>query len=545
MRWLNKESEKFLKSGYLLEGVTPEQRVRQISKRAAELLEDPALEERFFEIISKGWCSLSSPIWSNFGLDRGLPVSCFSSYIEDTLPSILFTASEVGMMSKYGGGTSAYFGKLRGRGSAIKDNGESSGSAHFVQLFDTMSNVISQGSTRRGAFAAYQDITHPDFFEWMDFLKPGNPVQDIYPAICVSDEFMQGMIEDKLDYRERWAKLISNRMELGLPYIFFTDNVNKNKPQVYKDKDMHIYNSNLCTEITEPTSEDESFVCVVLSMNLLYLDEWIETDAVYLMTKFLDAVNEEFVRKTENIPFMSRAHKFAKNHRALGLGVLGYHSYLQSKSIPFESMEAKLVNSRFSKHMDEESLRASKDLAKDFGEPEVLKGYGLRNTTRLAIAPTTSSSFILGQVSPSIEPLSSNYFIKDLAKGKSVYKNPELKKVLSKLGKDTEEVWLSILKDDGSVQKLDFLSDHDKKVFKTFSEISQLEIIQQASVRQKFIDQSQSLNLKIHPLTPIKDVNSLYIEAWKLGIKTLYYQRSVNLAQELGRNLLDCVGCSA
>lgn len=543
MRWLNEQSQKFLEKGYLLPGVSVEQRVWEIADHASKLLKAPELADEFYKIISNGWCSLSTPIWCNFGLDRGLPISCFSSYIDDTMDSILFTAAEVGMMSKYGGGTSAYFGNIRPRGAEIRNNGESSGSAHFVQLFDTLINVSSQGSSRRGAFAAYQDIFHADIEEWLEFRAEGNKVQDALYGVCVPDWWMEQMIEGDSDKRKIWAKVLQCRKETGMPYIFFTDNVNKAAPQVYKDKGMKIYNSNLCTEITESTKSDESFTCCVLSMNALYWEEWKNTNAVYLMTMFLDAVTQDFINRVEGIPFMERAFNFATRQRALGLGILGWHSLLQSKMIPFESLEAKMLNNIIFKHLDDESLKASKDMAITYGEPELLKGYGLRNVTRLAIAPTVSSAFILGQVSPSIEVLETNYVIKDLAKVKTGFKNPYLIDLLEKKGHNTPEVWDSILKNKGSVQHLDILSQHEKDVFKTFEEVSQYEIILQAAQRQRFIDQSQSLNLKIHPNTPVKDVNKLYIEAWKLGIKTLYYQRSSNLAQEMGRNLLECKSC--
>lgn len=545
MRWLNKDSRAFLEKDYLVKGTTIEQRIDDICENASKILERKDLKDKFKEVIEKGWCSLSTPIWTNFGLERGLPISCFSSYVEDTMDGILFAQAEVGMMSKYGGGTSGYFGKVRPRGSSINNNGTSSGSAHFVSLFDSVTNIVSQGSARRGAFAAYQDIFHEDIMEWLDFKTEGSKIQDIFHGVCVPDWWMKEMKEGDKSKRKIWAKVIQRRGELGLPYIFFTDNVNNNKPQVYKDKDLQIYNSNLCTEICEPISKDESFVCCILSMNLLYFEEWKDTDAVQVMTYFLDSVMTEFIEKSRNISFMQRAHRFAERHRALGLGVLGWHSFLQSKNIAFESLTAKSYNILIHQHLDKETLEASKKLAKEYGEPALLKGYGLRNTTRLAIAPTTSSAFILGQVSPSIEPLNSNYYVKDLAKGKFTFKNPFLEELLKEKGINNSKTWTSILKADGSVQHLDELTEHEKNVFKTFDEISQMEIILQAAGRQTYIDQSQSLNLKIHPSTPIKDINTLYIKAWELGIKTLYYQRSTNLAAELGRNILECKSCEA
>ena len=319
--------------------------------------------------------------------------------------------------------------------------------------------------------------------------------------------------------------------------------MNKNAPDVYKDKKMKIHASNLCYEIALHSSREESFVCNLSSMNLLHYDDWKGTDAVEVLTYFLDAVMSEFIRKTENIPYMEAPRNFAQRQRALGIGVLGWHSYLQSKMIPFESFEAKQLTSDIFSYMKQESNQASELLAKKYGEPELLKGYGRRNVTTMAIAPTTSSSFILGQVSPSVEPLNSNYFVKDLAKGKFTYKNPYLERILDNHGKNNRNVWKTILTSGGSVQGLDFLTDEEKDVFKTFGEISQKEVVIQTAIRQNYIDQAQSINLMIHPKTPAKEVNQLLIFAWEQGVKTLYYHRGTNPSQELSRNLLNCSSC--
>jgi ribonucleoside-diphosphate reductase alpha chain len=306
-----------------------------------------------------------------------------------------------------------------------------------------------------------------------------------------------------------------------------------------------IWASNLCSEICLPSSGDESFVCNLASMNLLMADEWMETDAVQIMTYFLDAVMSEYISKVKNIKFMDASYNFAVRWRALGIGALGWHTYLQSKMIAFESFQAQSLNARIFKFIDDESLAASKTLAEYLGAPDNLKAYGVRNLTRTAVAPTTSSSFILGQVSPSVEPLASNYFTKDLAKGKFTYKNPYLASVLKSYGKDDRETWDSILRKGGSVQHLEFLSNNEKDVFKTFSEIAPITVVQQAGTRQKYIDQAQSLNLMIPPTVSPKDVNALIIEGWKLGVKTFYYQRSSNPAQELVRNIMECASCEA
>jgi ribonucleoside-diphosphate reductase alpha chain len=544
-RWLTPESETFLQRDYLLAGQTLDERVDIICAEAERRLGIKDFGKRFKENIQKGWYSLSTPVWTNYGTNRGLPISCFGSFVDDNMESILHSIAEVGMMTKMGGGTSAYFGKLRPRGSEIKDNGQSAGSVHQMQLFDKLITVVSQGKTRRGNFAAYLDIDHEDIMEFLTIRGEGSPIQDLSFGVCVPSQWLKEMKEGDAQKRKVWAKVLQIRAEFGYPYIQFTDNANNNTVDVYKDKNRKIYASNLCSEIMLPSNEDESFVCCLSSMNLLHFDEWYETDAVKLMVYFLDTVMEEFIEKASKIKFMERAVTFAKNHRALGLGRLGWHSYLQSKMIAFESLEAKLYNVKIAKFIKEESYKASAELAEMFGEPEMLKGYGRRNTTLNADAPTKSSAFILGQVSESNEPAKANYYIKDLAKIKFTVKNAHLEKILEEKGKNTQEAWNSILMNAGSVQHLDFLSDHEKLVFKTFAEISQREVIIQASQRQKYIDQGQSLNLMVHPSIPTKDVNSLLLEAEELGIKALYYQYSVNAAQAFTRDILNCVSCEA
>ena len=543
--WLNEDSRTFLERGYLTEGVTPEQRIKDIALNAEQILGEEGYADKFVDYMSRGWYSLSSPVWSNFGLDRGLPISCFGSYIGDSVQSIMYTVAEVGMMSKYGGGTSGYFGGVRGRGESITDNGKSNGTPPFAKMFDTTIDVISQGNTRRGYFAGYIDIEHRDILEWLEFLTEGNPVQLMYYGVCVGNDWLAEMKAGDSHKRMVWAKILQMRAEVGVPYILFKDNVNENTVDVYKDKGMTIYASNLCSEIALPSNIDESFVCCLSSMNALHFDDWRDTDAVEVLTKFLDAVMSEFITKTANLPFMERAHNFAKRHRALGLGVLGWHDLLQYKGIAFDSFEAMQLNAKLFATIKYKAYEASEEMAKTYGEPEVLKGYGRRNTTLTAVAPTKSSSFILGQVSQSIEPHKSNYYVRDTAKMKVTYRNPALKIVLQKHDADLETVWKSIGEHDGSVQHLGFLTDHEREVFKTMSEISQLAIIQQAASRQKYIDQSQSLNIMVHPKTPTKDINKLYLTAAELGVKSLYYQYSVNAAQEFNRELLDCSSCGA
>jgi ribonucleoside-diphosphate reductase alpha chain len=543
--WLNDESQQILNRGSLLKGETVKTAIERVAIAASKRLFKPELKESFIELIENGWMSLSSPIWANMGTERGLPISCFNVYVPDNIEGITHKLGEVIMQTKIGGGTSGYFGELRERGSAVTDNGKSSGAVSFMKLFDTAMDTISQGGVRRGAFAAYLDIDHSDIKEFLDIKSIGNPIQNLFNGVCVSDYWMQEMIDGDMDKREVWAKVLESRQQKGLPYIFFTDNINRNKPQVYKDKKMTIRSSNLCSEIALPSTREESFICCLSSMNLELYDEWKDTDAVKTAVYFLDAVLQEFIAKTEDNYYLSSANRFAKRHRALGLGAMGCHSYLQKNMIPFESLQAKGLNNQIFKNIHDKAYEASAELAEIYGEPEVLEGYGRRNTTLLAVAPTTSSSAILGQASPGIEPFSSNYYKAGLAKGNFMRKNKYLKELLIEKGLDTEDIWRNIMLNHGSVQNLEQLTDEEKAVFKTFKEISQLEIIQQASIRQKYIDQAQSLNLNIPSNLAVKEVNKLMIEAWKLGVKTLYYQRSQSVSKEFIANMVTCASCEA
>ena len=552
--WLNENSRKFLDAGYLGEGLCAEERIADIAKRAEEILQIPGYANKFYHYMSEGYYSLASPVWSNFGKERGLPISCFGSHIDDDIGNILYTQSEVGMMSKLGGGTSGYFGKIRHRGAAIKNNGEASGAVHIMRLFESMVDVVSQGSVRRGRFSPYLPIDHPDIMEFLEIGTEGNPIQELTHGVTVKNDWMQEMIDGDADKRTIWAKVLQSRGEMGYPYIFFTDNANNGAPDVYKDKKLPIYASNLCTEIMLPSNHDWSFVCVLSSINLLHYDKWKDTDAVETMIYFLDAVITEFLEKLESYKnsddredqqtflFMERAYNFAKENRALGMGTLGWHSLLQSKMLPFDSQESYDLNSEVFRTIKELSNKASKHLAEKFGEPELLKGYGRRNATLNAGAPTTSSAFILGQVSQGIEPIWSNIYVKDIAKIKTTIKNPFLEKLLKEKGMDNPEVWRDIRDRDGSVQHLDFLSENEKDTFKTYSEIDQLVIVYQAANRQNHIDQGQSLNIIVHPDMPTKDINKIHITAWKLGLKSLYYQHSMNAAQKF-KQKKECISC--
>ena len=883
--WYTEESQAMLERGYLLPNQTVEEKIKLISKHAASYYKDvPDLKEKFAEMIERGWCSLSSPIWANFGeADRGYPISCFSSFVADDLDKIYSTLHEVAMMTKLGGGTSGYFGKLRAKGTPIKGGGKSSGMMSFLRLYDATTEEVSQSGVRRGAFAAYLDIEHPEIEEFLKLKDKGHPMQTINTAVNISDEWMKAMEEGDKEKRDIWAKVLKSRREKGIPYLFFKDTANKNKPQIYKDTNSTIYSSNLCVspntniltsagykligeledeevevwngeewsnvfvrktgenqkllrvrtkdgyeldcteyhkfyvqrgyemgtginkleileirakdlkpgdklikfelpiiqgnktlthaydngfysgdgclttqgqriylyhgkqrliehftsvaswrsddkqnrtightsqlkdkffvpsgdytiesrlkwlsglldsdgtvtnnngaqslqiasvekeflkeiqlmlqtlgcdskvtimrnegiyklpnndgsnelddfncreayrllingnslfkltqlglechrlewnirkpnrecsqyikiesveelpnlsdtfcftepkrnmgmfngiltgncnEIYLPTSESESFVCCLMFMNLALYDEWKDTDAVELAVMFLDAVMSDFIKKTKDVPYMKRAHDFAVRHRALGLGVLGWHTLLQQRMIPFESFEAQQLNTSIFSNIKKKAYAKSVELGETYGyapifdEVETLDTKR-RNTTLLALAPTTSSSSILGQVSPSIEPYASNYFVVGLAKGSFTRRSPELEKLLESKGQNTDEVWRSIIQNQGSVQHLSFLDEREKDVFKTFQEISPMMVIQQAAARQPFIDQGQSINLKIPSAMSIKDINKIHMEAWKLGLKGLYYQRGTSVAKEAVLQMMDCKACGA
>jgi len=534
--WLNDESRLFLKRGYFNE--TAEERIIQMAYAAEKRLGIQNFAEDFISHTENGFYSFSTPVWINFAKNKGLPIACYGSNIDDHSDSILNANREIGMMSKYGGGTSAYLGNIRKRGSKISSGGEADGPVHYARMYDTVIDVFKQADSRRGSCAVWLPIEHLDVDEFLDINTEGNLIQNLQHGLTITDQWLKEMKEGDSAKRKIWAKVIEKRGEIGLPYLMFKDNSNANTP--YKELGREITASNLCSEIQLPTNSYESFVCCIGSINLLHWDKIKETNAVEIYTQFLNAVLDEFIEKAEHSKGMKRAWRFAKNHRAIGVGTLGYHSYLQSKMIEFESLEAKQNNYQIFKTLQERTNKASQDLYNFDKRKYSCLRKGFANTTLMAIAPTKSSSFILGQTSMGIEPIKSNYFVKDLAKIKSVYKNPFLKAHLAKHDMDSPDIWESILHKDGSVQHLDL---PNKEVFKTFMEITPKELILQAAQRQKFIDQSQSLNLFIHPSISTKDVNALYLYAHEEGIKTLYYQFNESSAQAFSRNILDCKSC--
>lgn len=564
--WINKDTRTFMSRGYLREGQSVEDRIHEIADAAGKYL-GSAFSKEFEEQLSAGWFSLASPIWSNYGTNRGLPISCNGSYIDDSIEDILGKVMEIGIQSKWGAGTSIYAGAVRPRGTPISTGGLADGPTYYAKLAENQkltkivqnpdiyyditdvlaelegtTNIISQSNVRRGSCAIYLDIEHPDIVEFLGIRDRGNPIQNLSFGVCIGDQWMEEMLAGDKDKRKLWLRIVQKRCETGYPYLFFKDHANNYKPEVFKD--YPIYASNLCTEIMQPSSVDMSFVCCLASMNILKYDEWKNTNAVQNLVRFLsECVMEEYIEKTYGLVGMETANFSARTFRSIGVGSLGWHSYLQSKHIAFDSLEAQMLNIEIHKLIHDEAYKASEKLVQDGYEP--VAGTVRRNAVLLAVAPTTSSSFILGQVSPSVEPLNSNYFVKDLAKGKFTYRNPYLEAYLIKIGYNTPDVWRSILEHGGSVQHLEWLDDTAKEVFKTFEETNQYAVIQQAADRQQYIDQGQSINLLIPSAAPAKDVHNLLVNAWKLKLKSLYYQRSTNPIQEYNRSLLECSVCEA
>lgn len=553
--WLSEEGLKLLKTGYLWEEETPKGMWKRVARAAAFRyktnsnksfigIEDETdstlneyLEERFFELLWKGWLGAASPILSNLGTPKGLPISCYSSYVADTRESIFKSWEEIGWMSSIGGGTAAHLSDLRPLGSKISNGGVSNGVVPWAKVLDSLVLAVNQSGFRRGALAAYLDIEHPDFLSFLKIRQPHGDINhqclNIHHGTNITDSFMNKLKEGDEEAANRWAKLIETRFNKGEPYVIFIDNVNKANPDCYKDKGFKVKGSNLCSEICLYTAEEYSLVCCLSSLNLARYDEWKEDrnivrDSIF----FLDAVMEEFIEKAKEMPGIKRAYEFAVRSRALGLGVMGYHTLLQSKGYAFQSEEARLLNEEIFSRIQKESWKASQELAFLLGEPEWCKGYGIRNTHLTAVAPTKSNSVIAGgyfdgSISEGVEPYYNNYYIND-TKGAYFRKNPILVKLLEIKGKNTEEVWNSIKDNYGSVAHLDFLEDSEKEVFKTAHEIDQMEIINQAGTRQKYIDQSQSLNLFFLNRDDeeyINFISSVHIQAWKKGVKSLYYQK--------------------
>ena len=574
--WANTEIYvKTISKGYLLSGETPKDAYWRVSTAVARRLGKPQLASKFFDYIWRGWLNLATPVLSNTGTDRGLPISCFGIDVGDSIQEIGNKNLEMMLLAKHGGGVGIGINQIRAAGSKITQNGTSDGVVPFTKIYDSTILATNQGSVRRGAASVNLNLEHGDFDEWLEIREPKGDVNrqclNLHQCVIVGDKFMRRLEDGDAEARRRWGKVLQKRKATGEPYIMYKGNVNKQNPEAYKQNGLKVFMTNICSEITLHTDESHSFVCCLSSLNLSKYDEWKHTDLIYTATIFLDGVLEEFIQRAKNMRGFENAVRSAEKGRALGLGVLGWHTYLQQKGIPFDSLTAQFETRRIFSQMKIESERASRDLAEEYGEPLWCVGTGFRNTHLRAVAPTVSNSKLSGNVSPGIEPWAANVFTEQTAKGTFIRKNKELERALRKAGINNKDTWDKILEDGGSVQELKELdnwcfldgklvlckdvTDTDrhkvysvKSVFRTFKEINQLELVRQAGVRQQYIDQSVSLNLAFPSIATPKWMNQVHMEAWKQGIKTLYYTRTESVlrgdiaAQAMDPDCLSCDG---
>lgn len=548
--FLNEEGYKTLSSGYLSANETPRKMYQRVAKAAASYYDNKSKwEKKFFDAMWKNWLCPSTPVLSNMGTSRGLPISCNSISVGDNLNSIFMKNHELAMLSKNGAGVGIYFGDIRGRGVAINGNGASEGIIPWAKVFDTTTVSVSQGSSRRGASAIYLPIDHIDIHEFMNIRRPTGDMNrrclNINNAVCITNKWMNEMLGGDKEKRNLWQELLKTRVETGEPYIFFTDNVNDNNPECYKKNNLTVKTSNICSEVCLFTDEDHTFVCCLSSLNLVRWEEWKDTDVVSTTVRFLDAVLSEYIQKTENMHGLEASRRSAIKGRAIGIGVLGWHTLLQEQNLPFDSFDTMQLNAQIFRSIRQKADEETRLLAKELGEPEWCKGFGRRNTHCLATAPTVSNSAISGGYSAGIEPISANIFVNKSAKGTFIRRNTTLEKLLESKSKNTSDIWRSINEQSGSVQHLAFLNDKEKEVFLTAREINQHTIVKLAVQRQKWVDQAQSVNLFFAMNSSPKYIHEVHLEAWKNGLKTLYYLRSDGVIKGdlASRSVDECKAC--
>ena len=564
---------KTISKGYLIGNEKPKDAYWRVATRVAQRLNKPQMASKFFDYIWKGWLNLATPVLSNTGTDRGLPISCFGIDVADSIFDIGSKNLELMLLAKHGGGVGIGINQIRPAGATISGNGTSDGVVPFAKIYDSTILATNQGSVRRGAASVNLNIEHKDFEEWLEIREPKGDVNrqslNLHQCAVVGDKFMRKLQDGNEDARRKWGKLIQKRKATGEPYIMYKGNVNKQNPDMYKHNGLKVHMTNICSEITLHTDESHSFVCCLSSLNVAKYDEWKDTDLVYTATWFLDGVLEEFIQKAKNLKGFENSVRSAEKGRALGLGVLGWHTYLQKNGIPFEGMAAQFETRKIFSQLKIESERASRDMAEEFGEPLWCRDSGMRNTHLRAIAPTVSNSKLSGDVSAGIEPWAANVFTEQTSKGTFIRKNKELEKVLRKVGINTKETWDKIMADGGSIQDLNELDDfryldgklvkkdeiseldyeksfNIKDVFKTFKEINQLDLVKQAGIRQQYIDQAVSLNLAFPSTATPKWINQVTMEAWKQGIKTLYYMRTESVLRgDIATRAMDpdCLSC--
>ena len=543
------EYRKTISGGYLLAWETPRAAYERVSATVARRLDRPDLAEKFFEYIWNGWLCLASPVLSNTGTDRGMPISCFGIDVADSISDIGSKNLEMMLLAKHGGGVGIGINQIRQSGSKITGNGTSDGVVPFCKIYDSTILATNQGSVRRGAASVNLNIEHGDFLDWVEIREPKGDVNrqslNLHQCAVIGDKFMRQLEAGAPEAREKWGKLLQKRKATGEPYILFKGNTNKANPDAYKQNGLKVHMTNICSEITLHTDETHSFVCCLSSLNLSKYDEWKNTNLIYDATYFLDGVMEEFIQRAKGMKGFENSVRSAVKGRALGLGVLGWHTYLQQKSLPFESQDAIFKTHEIFGKIKLESQRASRQLAIEYGEPLWCVGTGLRNTHLRAVAPTVSNSKLSGNVSAGIEPWAANVFTEQSAKGTFIRKNKQLEKELRKLSMNNKETWNKILEDGGSVQGLD-IPQHIKDVYRTFKEINQLELIKLAGIRQQYIDQSVSLNLAFPSEATPRWLNQVHLEAWKAGIKTLYYVRTESVLRgDIAAAAMDPNACNA
>lgn len=547
--WMDESGYKTLQGGYLLPGENPLAMYERVANAAGYYYEDKIWSGKFFEAMWKNWLCPASPVLSNLGTDRGLPISCNSIHVGDSVDSIFGKSHELAMLSKNGAGVGIYLGDVRARGTPIRGNGKSEGVIPWAKVYDSTVISVSQGSTRRGAAAIYLPIDHGDVEEFVNIRRPTGDANrrclNLNHGICITDEWMNAMIAGDQAKRGLWAEILKSRVETGEPYLFFSDNVKRQNPACYTANGLEVKTSNICTEIFLYTDPDHSFVCCLSSLNLVKWNEWKDTDVVETSVRFLDAVLQEYIIKSDGVPGLEASRRSAIKGRAVGLGVLGWHTLLQKNMIPFDSFQAMMMNAQIFKTIRDKAEIATTELAKELGEPEWCKGFNRRNTHLLAVAPTVSNSTISGGHSAGIEPIAANIFSQKSAKGTFIRKNSVLEAHLISVGQNTDEVWKSINEQSGSVQHLKFLSDEVKTVFLTAREINQYAIIKQAAQRQKFIDQGQSINLFFGANADPKYIHGVHLLAWESGIKSLYYFRTEGVIRGdmASRSKDDCAAC--
>ncbi len=548
--WMDEISLSTISKGYLLPGETVKTAYKRVANAAANRLKKPELANKFFKAFWNGWIGLASPVLSNMGTDRGLPISCFGVDTPDSVRGIGLTNAELMKLTASGGGVGISVSRIRPRGTEISGNGKSEGVVPWCKIYDSAIIATNQGNVRRGAASVNLDINHDDIDEFLEIRRPkGDPNRqclNLHQCVVVDDFFMRKLEARDTDAMNTWAKVLKSRMETGEPYVMFKDNVNKANPMAYMMNNLDVTMTNICSEITLFTDEEHSFICCLSSLNLAKYDEWKDTDVVETAIWLLDGVMQEFIDKSAGKDSLQRTYNHARKGRALGLGVMGWHTFLQQKGLPFNSIASTAHTHNIFSDIRGKAEKASRNLAEEYGEPLWCRGTGMRNTHLLAIAPTVSNSVITGGISAGIEPLPANIYTFNGAKGTFIRKNKVLEGILESKGENKEEWWDMMLRDNGSVLGLpdNILSPDEKELFLTFPEINQLELVRQSAIRQRYIDQTQSLNLSFDPNDSPKWINQVHMEAWKLGIKTLYYLRTDSVIKgDLGSRQSECVSC--